>query len=168
MNDRRNDLLLAALARGGVPMTSDQVLDGAMGLAEAEGWEPHQLAALNRRSVATRLRNLEAQGTVLGAGQAFDEAARRMTPTYTPADGFNAKAAVPPPPAEPATTRRGAPERNHYEGLDRMQLVAVLDAQDAMMVELARQAQEAVAFIHRLDALREKVRARLVAAGVEV
>lgn len=150
-----NDLLLASLRRAGEPMASDDLLDAATALALADGWEPEQVSALNRRSVATRLRNMEAGGKVTQVGVTMDEPSRRTTPVYAPVDGYDVSATAPEPPPPSRTTSPGST----YANLERSQLIALLDVHDALAQCTAR-------FFSDLDAWREKSRARLQAVGL--
>jgi len=77
MTDARNELLLSALRRATTPLTSGDVLDAAMGLAEAEGWTPAQLASLSRKAVSKRLQNLADAG-VVGLGQSVLDGDARL------------------------------------------------------------------------------------------
>lgn len=161
--DKLNDLLLAALQRAGKPSTSGDLVDAATGLALAEGWNPEQAAKLTRKSVAKRLQHMEKAGDVRTEGSAFDTTLDRMTPTFVPVRGFNARAPVPTPPGEHAPTGKAG----SYESMTRTQLIAVLDVQDEMLAEFARHLQEQERFFVRLGAIREKARARLLAVGLE-
>jgi hypothetical protein len=154
MSDTRNELLLVALHRAGRPMASDDLLDAAHGLALNEGWSPAQVAPLTRKSVAKRLQNMVGSGQLKVAGAAMDEASRRTTPTYVPATGYDLRAVVPEPPriANPAPTTA-------YDGMDRTQLLAVLEAHDDVVECVGR-------FFADLTSVREKVRRRLLAAGL--
>lgn len=154
MSDARNDLLLATLRRACKPMTSGDVLDAAMGLAEAEGWTAQQLAPLNRKSVSKRLQNMADAGAINVCSDVLDGSARRMTPTYAAPD-LNPNACVPLPPSEPVR----APKDSPYEGLEKSQLIALLDVHDSLAQCLTRHMQD-------LDSWREKSRARLAAVGL--
>lgn len=159
MSDKRNQLLVAALRRAGKPTASDDLLDAATGLALAEGWEPEQVSELNRRSVATRLRNLEQAGVVRQEGAGMDERARRTTPLFVPVAGWDVRAAVPAPPMVGAspTRRRESP----YAGLNNTQLLALLEAHDDIAECLGR-------FLMDMGVVREKARRNLLAAGLEL
>ena len=155
MVDARNDLLLAALRRAGKPMASGDVLDAAVGLATAEGWTAEQLASLTRKAVSKRLQNLCAGGQVKEVGSVVDPSSRRMTPTYLSAD-HNPNARVPPPPSLPERT---AAKESPYSGLEKSQLIALLDVHDAL-------AQCQFRFMRDLDDWREKARRQLLAVGL--
>jgi len=155
MTDARNELLLSALRRATTPLTSGDVLDAAVGLAEAEGWTPAQLASLSRKAVSKRLQNLADAG-VVGLGQSvLDGDARRMTPTYI-AKTPNPNEPVPPP---PSVAPRAAAKESPYDGLEKSQLIALLDVHDSLAQCLSRHMQD-------LDAWREKSRQRLLAVGL--
>lgn len=155
MTDSRNELLLSALRRATTPLTSGDALDAAVGLAEAEGWTPAQLASLSRKAVSKRLQNLADAG-VVGLGQSvLDGDARRMTPTYI-AKTPNPNEPVPPP---PSVVPRAAAKESPYDGLEKSQLIALLDVHDSLAQCLSRHMQD-------LDAWREKSRQRLLAVGL--
>lgn len=163
MSDKRKELLLAALQRAGKPRTSGELLDDAHGLALAEGWTPDQTADITRKSVAKHLQHMERDGLVRTVGATVDET-RKPTPMFAPVDGFDLNALVPAPPMiERALT--GKP--SSYANLDRPQLLAVLDAQDDLLAEFARHIKDQELFFERLGKVREKCRARLIAAGLE-
>jgi hypothetical protein len=155
MTDVRNELLLSALRRATTPLTSGDVLDAAVGLAEAEGWTPEQLASLSRKAVSKRLQNMVDAGVVALASQYFDPVSRRLTPTYTAAVR-NPNAVVPPP---PSVAPRAAAKESPYDGLEKSQLIALLDVHDSLAQCLSRHMQE-------LDSWREKSRQRLLAVGL--
>lgn len=156
MSDTRNQLLLAALQRAGKPLASDDLLDAAVGLALAEGWTPEQTRELSRRSIAARLQNMLASGLVVQTGDALDDAARRLTPLFAPAAGYNARAMVP---GSPTPGRADTARESPYGSMDRTQLMAVLEAHDDMLECIGR-------FFTDLTTVREKVRRRLQAAGM--
>lgn len=163
----RNDLLLAALKRAGKPLDSGDVLDAAVGLAMADGWEPEQVASLNRRSIATRLQNMVDEGLLTRAGMGMDNVSRRTTPLYAPAAGYDAHAAVPKP---PTPARAPAARASVFDGLSTTQTCTLLDVQDELLALFARQqqAQQQVQqqFMQELAVAREKARNRLLAAGL--
>lgn len=108
-----NALVAAALASGKGHMTSDEVLDHAMGLAADAGWAPHQLHALTRRSVAKRLLYLarDDEYAVRAVSAQYDRKLRRMTRCYAWVGTTVPTVPEPPTPAEaerrPAAGRRG-------------------------------------------------------------
>ncbi|MGC1550509.1 MAG: hypothetical protein WA777_18460 [Rhodanobacter sp.] len=155
MSEKRNQLLLAALQRAGKPVGSEELLDLAVGLAVGSDWIPEQVA-LNRKSIAKRLQNMELTGEVVQCGSGMDESSRRTTPLYKPTAGYNPAAEVPPPPTVSSKPELESP----YEGLDRSQLLAVLDVHEAFAECVGR-------FMTDLNQLREKARRRLTAAGLE-
>jgi len=158
MSDKYNDLLLAALQRAGKPRTSGQLLDAATGLALAEGWDTEQRAKLSRKSVAKRLQGMESRGLVRAEGSTFDEDQGRMTPLFLPVSGYDARALVPAP---PSTEHAPSSKASTYDGLNRSQLLAVLDVHDAFAECIGR-------FMADLSQQREKARQRLLAVGVEI
>lgn len=158
MSDKRNQLLLAALQRAGKPTASDDLLDAATGLALADGWEPEQVAELNRRSVATRLRHLEQGGVVRQDGAGLDERARRTTPLYVPTGGWNARAAIPAPPA--TSEGRARRDASPYAGMNTAQLVALLEVHDSVTECVGR-------FLQDMNRLNEQSRRKLLAVGLE-
>ncbi len=163
MSDRRNDLLLAALKRAGVPCDSGDLLDRASGLALAERWAPEQLAPLTRASVAKRLTAMEGQGLVKKAGAGVDPRARRPTPMYVPDGGWDDSAPVPPPPTD---GRASAARGDAGTELDDTQFRVLLDAHDELFGLFARHVQQLGTFMGELSTLREKHRARLAAVGL--
>ncbi|MGO4700264.1 hypothetical protein [Dyella sp. 2RAB6] len=165
MSDRKNELVLAALRRAGKPSGSEELVDAVQGLALAEQWSPGHVADLNRRSIAKRLQNMASEGLVKQAGATTDDRARRSTPLFVPASGWDPQALVPPPPAGPDD---GRPARGGYDGLNRAQLLAVLDADDELFGVFARHIQSLQGFFIDMQAAREKHRARLSAVGLEV
>ena len=157
MSDRINDLLLATLRRGNRPMSSDDLLDTAVGEAQANGWSTADTARLNRRSIAVRLQGMEDKGLIKLDGGKLDTGARRMTPCYVPVDGFDPKATMPPPPRRTQSTGDDAPA--NYRGLSQSQLLTVMDVQDALIECVQR-------FLVDLSTTREKARKRLASAGL--
>jgi hypothetical protein len=164
MSDPRDELLLAALKRAGKPLDSSDLLDEATGLALAD-WEPDQVK-LNRRSVAKRLQNMLTAGLVTHAGVGVDDAARRTTPLFAPVGGYDAHAPVPLPPE----ARQPAKQSGPFEGLTTAQTITLMDVQDELLAVFVRQQkaqQQAQQLLFtELQAVREKVRGRLVAAGL--
>lgn len=154
MGDARNELLLSALRRAGTPLTSGDVLDAAVGLAQAEEWTPQQLANLTRKAVSKRLQNMVEEGAITNGSEVLDTTSRRMTPTYLATDP-NPNAWVPPAPSAPAHTPKDSP----YAGLEKSQLIALLDVHDSLAQCLSRHMQD-------LDSWREKSRQRLLAVGL--
>lgn len=159
MSDRKNELVLAALRRAGKPSGSEELVDAVQGLGLAEGWQPAQVADLNRRSVAKRLQNMVGEGLVQQAGAGLDDRARRSTPLFAPVGGWNPQALVPPPPAIGADDSRIG-QRAHA-AMNQQQLLALLDAQDDLLGVVHR-------FLGDLQTARERHRARLAAVGLEV
>lgn len=157
MSDRINDLLLATLRRASRAMSSDDLLDMASGEALANGWSAADTARLTRRSIASRLQGMEDKGHIRLDGSKMDQVARRMTPCYVPVAGFDAKAAMPPPPRRVQVAEGDAGA--NYNGLSQGQLLTVMDAQDALIECVSR-------FLADLSVTREKARKRLETAGL--
>lgn len=162
MSIKRNDLLLATLQRAGKPLASDDLLDGACGLALDAGWDPAQSAELTRKVIAQLLKHLVARGVVRVAGSKFDEGARRSTPTYEPTKGYDPHALIPTGPTPPTRVD----PNSTFNAMNRAQVIAVLDAQDEMLSKFAGGLAGLQAFLTGFMATREKVRARLVAVGL--
>jgi len=156
MTDSRNELLLSALRRATTPLTSGDVLDAAVGLAEAEGWAPEQLASLSRKAVSKRLQNMVEAGLVMQAGEVFDESGRRMTPTYEPIGPRLPHAPIPEAPRMPA---RDAAKDSLYDSLEKSQLIALLDVHDSLAQVMCQHLQD-------LAGWRERSRQRLLAVGL--
>ena len=135
MSAALNNLLLAALQRAGKPQASDDLLDAAVGLGLAEGWEPADVC-LSRRSVAARLKNMEASGLVKCQGVRIDDSNRQTTPTYVPVGGYNPNALVPPPPERAA--KQTTTPTTQYDGMSRSQLIALLEIGDDIAGEVSR------------------------------
>lgn len=153
MIDPRNQLLLATLSRAKEPLDSDDLLSQATELALDHLWTTAHLTGLTRKGVAKRCRDLVDTGDMVVTGVGMDGAARRTTPKYAMADKVMA-VEVPPPPALPTTT-----QESPYESMDRSRLIAVLDAQDDALECVSR-------FLRDMAATREKVRRRLLSAGL--
>lgn len=153
MTDARNDLLLAALSRAKHPLDSDELLGQATELALDHLWTPAHLTGLTRKGVAKRCRDLVDAGLMVVTGVGMDGGARRTTPKYAMADKHQA-VAVPAPPALPTV-----PVESPYASMDRTQLMAVLEAHDDVVECVGR-------FFADLTNVREKVRRRLMAAGL--
>lgn len=156
MADARNELLLSALRRASKPLTSGDVLDAATGLAEAEGWTPEQLANVTRKAVSKRLQNMAEVGLVAEVGSVLDEGSRRMTPTYMGVGQSDPAAPVPPP---PSITERAAAKESPYDGLEKSQLIALLDVHDSLAQVMSQHLQD-------LAGWRERSRQRLLAVGL--
>lgn len=152
--DTRNELLLAALSRAKGPLDSDELLSQATELALDYLWTPAHLTGLTRKGVAKRCRDMVDAGLLAVSGVSIDGGARRTTPTYS-LRKEGADIAVPKPPALPPT----APVESPYAGMDRTQLMAVLEAHDDVVECVGR-------FFADLTTVREKVRRRLMAAGL--
>ena len=154
-DDRRSDLLLAALQRAGEALDSDELLAQATELALDYLWTPDHLVGLNRKSVSKRCRDMVDSGVLQVHGLGMDSTARRPAPKYAPVAGFDAAAPVPKPPAIAPTQTATSP----YASMDRTQLLAVLEAHDDVGECVAR-------FMADLSTVREKVRRRLLAVGL--
>jgi DNA-binding Lrp family transcriptional regulator len=161
MSDPRDELLLAALKRAGKPLDSSDLLDEATGLALAD-WEPGQVR-LSRKSVAKRLQNMLTAGLVTHAGVGVDDGARRTTPLFAPVGGYDLRAPVPPPPAERPPAKQPGP----FVGLTTAQTVTLMDVQDELLSLFGRHLQAQQQFFAELAAVREKVRGRLLSAGLD-
>lgn len=156
MADARNELLLSALRRASKPLTSGDVLDVAVGLAESEGWTSAQLANVTRKAVSKRLQNMAEVGLVAESGSVLDEGSRRMTPTYVIVGHCDPTAPVPPP---PSITERSTPKESPYDGLEKSQLIALLDVHDSLAQVMSQHLQD-------LAGWRERSRQRLLAVGL--
>lgn len=166
-SERLDQLLFATLAGTNGPQTSDSLLDLAMGAALSNGWTPAQTKLLTRRLVAARLQRLEKTGYVRRSGSDIDGRARRTTPTYVVAN-VNAPTHIPPPPAaEAGSWQAHAPTITSslmgasmdVAQLSRDQITVLLDGHDQMLDTVSR-------FLADLSSTREKVRQRLIAAGL--
>lgn len=166
MSDKYNELLLAALCRAGKPRTSGELLDEATGLALAEGWGSKQAAKLSRKGVAKRLQAMKDKGLVRTEGSTFDDDQGRMTPLFAPADGYDARALVPAPPqgqAAAVAAEAGSP----LDGKTRTQILAMFDAQSELLAQFEAGMRMQLAHMQQMNELREKLRARLMAVGLE-
>lgn len=168
MSDPRDELLLCALKRAGRPLDSSDLLDEATGLALAD-WEPDQVR-ISRKSVAKRLQNMLTAGLVTQAGLGVDDVARRTTPLFAPVGGYDLRSPVPPP---PVNARAPAKQPGPFDGLSATQAVTLLDVQDELLAVFGRQLQAQQhqlqaqqQFFSELATVREKVRSRLLAAGL--
>lgn len=156
MSGKRHELLLCALRRAGKALTCGQTLDQATGLALGEGWDTAQLEELTTKSASRLLQNMVNSEIITQGTQAFDDDTRRMVPTYDAKSSYDPKAPVPKPP-EPI--RRGSAKESNYAELDATQLMAVLDSHDDVIECVGR-------FFADLTSVRDKVRRRLMAAGL--
>lgn len=169
VSDLRNALLLAALQRSGKPLTGDDLLDIASGLALDAQWTPETLK-LDPKSVAKRLVDMKREGLVEVVGSSRDPVRRCDTPTYAPTGGWDGQAFIPQPQrpgARAIAAKREGKTSSTYEALSERQLRAILDAQDALLESTFRLIQHLHAGLNDMAQTREKARLRLVAEGLE-
>ncbi|HUA80353.1 MAG TPA: hypothetical protein VL997_08280 [Dyella sp.] len=164
MSELRNQLVLAAVRRAGKPVTSVELQPLIEGLATDAGWQEHQLQDLSLRSIGRRLLNLAARGEIRACGTGIDARGNATTPLYEPSDGvFDQAAPIPEPPgqrdsevSQPSATADESP----YADMEQRQLLEVLEVQDMALACVAR-------FLRDMQAISEKARRRLLAAGLE-
>lgn len=172
MSDLHNALLLACLQRHGSPITGDELLDIATGMALDAQWTTESLR-LDPKSVAARLSHLKREGKVKVIGLKRDPGRRADTPVYEPTAGWNPHAHIPSPQRE--STRKLKEQRDHraaampsdYEQMSPRQLRTILEVQDMVLESTVRMIQHLQAGLSDMAQTREKARLRLVAEGLE-
>lgn len=150
-----NALLVCALQRSMREVTSEELLDMAMGLAESAGWTPADLAGLTRKAVAKRLQSLASSGQAQQVGQSLDTRSRRLTPSWAPTIGYDPDAEVPDAPAG-----RDAVRDDALDDMTPNQLRAVIDVGDDICGAVGR-------FFRDMEDVRDRARRKLAAVGLE-
>lgn len=154
MTQKFNQLLLAALARASEPLTSEDLVDEAVGLALSNGWQTEDLEGLTRPSVSARLRSMENLGLLKVMLERTDSN-RRKIPAYSlTADESEAQHPIPSAPnplAEPVSP---------YEDMTRAQILTLLEVHDEYLGVMARMMSE-------MREINLRARRRLAQAGLE-
>lgn len=154
MSSKRRELLMCVLHRAGVPLTSGQVEDAAIGLATAEEWPELELKALTRKSVSGLLVNLEKSDRLMVDGEVSEDGRSGMVPTYRPYASYDPSYPVPDCPQS-----KRIPKESDYESHSKSQLITLLDMHDGLAEVHAR-------FMTDLERWRVRARRTLADAGM--